>query len=475
MLFNSLQFLIFFLVVYCLYLLLNHKWQNRMLLVASCIFYGAWSWKFLLLMFVSISSDYICGIKIYESSDKRIRKIFLIISLFVNLFILCFFKYYDFFASNIVGLFQFIGLNIHIRFLHVILPIGISFYTFQAMSYPIDIYRRHLVPTRSFRDYALFVAYFPQLVAGPIMRAGDLLPQVLSPRKIRLIWIYEGICLILWGLFQKVFVADNLARIVDGVFSSTPPFCGAQVLIASYAFVFQVFCDFSGYSDIARGLGKMMGFEIMINFNLPLLATNIQDFWRRWHISLSSWVKNYIYIPLGGNRKGKARMCLNILITLTAIGLWHGASWHFIIFGFFEGVLLLAYRLLKPGIENIIKPKNKLGWNIWLIVRIVFMFQITTLGFILFRGQSMTQILEMLKGLLFNFQGVNNTGPWSMSLEVLWFVWIFLVIQIIQYRGNDLMVIHKWPPVSVAFVHAVLFYFIVMHSTPGYKFIYFQF
>ena len=288
MLFNSLQFAVFFIIVYGLYLVLDHKWQNRMLLAASCIFYAAWDWRFLCLMFISITTDYFCAIKIQESAGERRRKIFLFLSIFVNLGILGFFKYFNFFATSMEVALDYFGLSVRPYLLHIILPVGISFYTFQAMSYTIDIYRREMEPTRSFRDYALFVVYFPHLVAGPIMRARDLLPQVIRSRKLSLEQFYEGCYLIFWGLFQKIFVADNLARLVDPVFSSSPPYGGANVLIAMYAFAFQIYCDFAGYSNIARGLGKCMGFNIMINFNLPYFATNPSDFWKRWHISLST-------------------------------------------------------------------------------------------------------------------------------------------------------------------------------------------
>jgi len=281
MLFNSLQFGIFFIIVFSLYAVSKHRWQNRLLLIASYVFYGSWDWRFLSLIFISTLLDYRCGIEIDKvgAVEKR-RKFFLVLSVLGNLFILGFFKYCNFFALNLQNLLSGLGVAISPHFLHIILPVGISFYTFQTMSYTIDIYRKKMQPTRKFLDFALFVAFFPQLVAGPIERARHLLPQILLPRKLTLKKFYEGSYLIFWGLFLKIFVADNLAHIVDPVFALTPPYDGLKVLISLYAFAFQIFCDFAGYSNIARGLGKCMGFEIMVNFNLPIFQKIQRNFGR---------------------------------------------------------------------------------------------------------------------------------------------------------------------------------------------------
>ncbi|MBL4889968.1 MAG: MBOAT family protein, partial [Candidatus Lindowbacteria bacterium] len=273
MVFNSLQFVCFFLVVYSLYLMLGHRAQNRMLLVASYVFYGAWDWRFLSLIIVSTILDYTCGLKIYNSSAQKKRRLYLSVSLFGNLSILGFFKYYDFFAQNLVVLLEQFDFSVQPHLLHVILPVGISFYTFQTMSYTIDIYRKEMKPTKKFLDFALFVSFFPQLVAGPIERAKRLLPQILAPRKLELERIYQGCYLIFWGLFLKIFVADNMAALVDPVFSSSGEhYNGVKVLLATYAFAFQIFGDFAGYSNMAIGLGKVMGFDLMLNFNLPYFA-----------------------------------------------------------------------------------------------------------------------------------------------------------------------------------------------------------
>jgi len=300
MLFNSQVFLIFFVVVYGLYRLLPHRWQNVLLLVSSYFFYGWWDWRFLTLIFLSTVIDYIAGGIIYSAGpNQRRRKAAVVVSMTSNLVILGFFKYFNFFADNLSAVLQYAGLPAFTRHLNIILPVGISFYTFQAMSYALDIYRGHLKPARSFLNFATFVAYFPQLVAGPIERASNLLPQIENPRTITRAGIESGAWLIFWGLFKKCVIADNLAVLVDGVFGATGA-TGATSLLALYAFAFQILCDFSGYSDIARGLARWMGVELMLNFNNPYAALNPKDFWSRWHISLSSWLRDYLYIPLGG-------------------------------------------------------------------------------------------------------------------------------------------------------------------------------
>ncbi|MFC1453529.1 MBOAT family O-acyltransferase, partial [Verrucomicrobiota bacterium] len=347
MLFNTVQFFVFFAVVLALYAALGHRWQNRLLLAASYVFYGSWDWRFLCLIFASTVLDYFCGIAIHGSRGGLKRKLFLAFSVAGNLSLLGVFKYFDFFAYNLQRLLTLCGLDIDMPYLRVVLPVGISFYTFQTMSYTIDIYRGRLEPTRRFPDFALFVAFFPQLVAGPIERASRLLPQILNARKLTAARFYEGGYLILWGLFKKVFVADNLATIVDPVFALDGSPGGGQVLVALYAFAFQIYCDFSGYSDIARGVGKCLGFDIMLNFRLPYFARNPRDFWQRWHISLSSWLRDYLYIPLGGNRRGSARTYANLAIVMLLGGLWHGAAGTFILWGGYHGFLLIAHRWLS--------------------------------------------------------------------------------------------------------------------------------
>ena len=316
MLFNSLEFLVFFALVYGLYRVLGHRGQNRMLLLASYVFYGAWDWRFLSLILISTLVDYQAGLKIASSDQRGQKRFWLFCSVATNLSLLGFFKYFNFFAENLAGLFGLFGIQLDPVTLRIVLPVGISFYTFQTMSYTIDIYRGKLAPTRSLPDFALFVAFFPQLVAGPVERARNLLPQILAPRTVTREGFFQGCFLIGWGLFEKVFIADNLARIVDPVFATDGSWGGATILLACYAFAFQIFCDFDGYSNIARGIGKCLGFEIMINFNLPYFAVNPSDFWKRWHISLSSWLRDYLDIPRGGIRSGTWMTYRNLALTM---------------------------------------------------------------------------------------------------------------------------------------------------------------
>lgn len=478
MLFNSLQFAVFFIIVYSVYLIMNHKWQNRMLLVASCIFYGAWNWRFLFLMFTSISFDYFCALKIHGSNDEKVRKRFLLLSIIINLSILGFFKYFNFFASNLQAMFYNLGLPISMRIINVILPVGISFYTFEAMSYVLDVYKRKMEPTRDYLDYALFVTYFPHLVAGPIMRAKDLLPQISFPRQIKRCEFYKGCHLIFWGLFQKIFIADSLAKMVDPVFASRPPYDGLLVLLSIYAFAFQIYCDFAGYSNIARGLGKVMGFDIMVNFNLPYFSTNPQEFWKRWHISLSTWLRDYLYIPLGGNRYGTFNTYRNLAITMFLGGLWHGAAWTFVIWGVYWGVLLIVDRLLRPFLERMPLPKNILVKKIWFYVRAVFFFHLICLGWLIFRAHSAGQVFDMLRNLFFDFNFQPNFTYIRASgfFSLIFFTSILVVVQFFQYIRNDQEIILKTNSSIRAIFYATCLWLLItfgMNTTK--EFIYFQF
>ena len=475
MLFNSLQFAVFFIIVYVLYLALNHKWQNRMLLVASYIFYGAWDWRFLILLWISTAIDYFCGIKIYDAQDTKKRKLFLALSVLGNLSILGFFKYFNFFAANLQALLNFFGFHLQPRFLHIVLPVGISFYTFQAMSYTIDIYRNRLKPARKFSDLALFIVFFPQLVAGPIERASHLLPQVLSPRRLSWDKFYEGCYLICWGLFMKVFIADNLAKIVDPVFTALPPYNGAMVLLALYAFAFQIFCDFAGYSHIARGLGKCMGFDIMVNFNLPYFATNPREFWQRWHISLSSWLRDYLYIPLGGNKKGGFLTYRNLAITMLLGGLWHGAAWTFFIWGAYQGTLLVAHRLLEPVLKDIPQPRSIFASRVWFMLRVFFFFNLVCLGWLLFRANSLGQAWQMLRDIVINFH-IADAGLYLALRMFIGCTWFLVIIQIFQFIKKDLLVVFKWHWALQGVVYFMIIFILTTFGVDSAReFIYFQF
>jgi alginate O-acetyltransferase complex protein AlgI len=471
MLFNSFEFLLFFSVVYVVYLLLNHRWQNGMLVVASCFFYACWNWAFLPLMFLSITTDFFCSNKIHASNDTKTRKTFLLLSIFVNLSILAIFKYFNFFVESFqvlaAGLFPSLTTGWTHAF-KIILPVGISFYTFEAISYTVDVYRRIIPPAKRYWDYVLFVIYFPHLVAGPIMRARQFLPQIVTPRKITPDQFYEGSFLIFWGLFEKMFVADNLAKIVNPIFAESGGYDGGRVLLALYAFAFQIFCDFDAYSNIARGLGKCMGFEITINFNLPYFSTNPVDFWRRWHISLSSWLRDYLYIPLGGNRGSQWLTVRNLFLTMLLGGLWHGAAWTFVLWGAYHGALLIVHRLTGGG-----KSSGEDRGIVFVIKMIVF-FHLIVLGWLLFRAQSLTQAMQMLQALFFNFHiQTLDAVAWGGLLGFTIPLWL---VQIGQFKTNDLMFLYKQHWLIKTAVYALMTYLLIGWGVmKAEEFIYFQF
>lgn len=346
MLFNSFVFIFFLIIVIPIAYFIGKKYRNLFLVFASYIFYGYWDWRFCFLLAISTGIDFFVGKKIFNTSQESKRKALLFVSLFANLGILGVFKYYNFFIDSFIELAALFNLHLDYLHLNIILPVGISFYTFQTMSYTIDIYRKKLTPTNSITDFALFVSFFPQLVAGPIERASNLLPQVAKspvPTKKQL---GEGLTLIVTGLFRKVLIGDTAGRVVDHIFTNPQQYVGPELLMGLVLFSIQIYADFSGYSSIARGTAKLLGIELMKNFEQPYLSANITEFWRRWHISLSTWLRDYLYISLGGNRKGSYRTYINLMITMLLGGLWHGASWNFVIWGGLHGIYLAVHKLV---------------------------------------------------------------------------------------------------------------------------------
>ncbi len=448
-----------------------------MLLVASYVFYGAWDWRFLSLIWLSTILDYFLGLKIHNTSEEKSRKFFVALSVLGNLSILGFFKYFNFFAENLQALFSLAHINIEPHFLNIILPMGISFYTFQTMSYTIDIYRKEMAPTKRFLDFALFVSFFPQLVAGPIERAKHLLPQVLSSRKVTWDKFCEGSYLIFWGLFLKILIADNLGKIVNPIFAAKLAPNGGAALMAAYAFTFQVFCDFAGYSNIARGLGRVMGFDIVVNFNLPFFATNVQEFWNRWHISLSGWIRDYLYIPLFralGKMKSLWRVYITIVVAMTVIGLWHGAAWTFVLFGVYHGLLLVLYTIFRAKCHSWVEPKTQMGEKIWFLIRIVFMFQLISAGMLIFRSQSVGQVFDMFGMILFHF--AIDDQVIHMLQKFLIFVVPLLFIQWGQFKTGDLFFLYRRHWLIKTFAYSLMTYLLVGWGVMGSEeFIYFQF
>jgi len=348
MVFNSLTFLVFLGIVLLLYYRLKHRGQNWMLLAASYLFYGWWDYRFLALLLFTTFFDYFCALWIEGETRQGRRRLLLISSMVVNLSALCIFKYFNFFAQSLQNSLAVFGITLSFPMLHVVLPVGISFYTFLSMSYTIDVYRRELAPTRNPTDFMLYVAFFPHLVAGPIVRASILLPQCQKPRSIVPEEVANGLWLILMGYVKKVVIADRLAQVVQWGFSKgTPAFADANSWLILYAFAFQIYGDFSGYTDIARGVSKLMGFELVENFRAPYLVTNPSSFWRHWHISLSTWLRDYLYIPLGGNRGGSFKTYRNLMATMLLGGLWHGAGAAYVLWGLYHGTLLACQRAFE--------------------------------------------------------------------------------------------------------------------------------
>ncbi|NLE27424.1 MAG: MBOAT family protein [Clostridiaceae bacterium] len=470
MIFNSLVFWVFFAAVYGLYRALPHRGQNVLLLVSSYFFYGWWDWRFLSLIFISTVVDYWAGLAMERAGEnERRRRIALWVSVATNLGILAFFKYFNFFADSLAGLLQVVGVDTPVRHLNIILPVGISFYTFQTMSYTLDIYRRQLKPTRNFLDFAAFVSFFPQLVAGPIERAAKLLPQIEQPRTIRRGDMESGAWLVVWGLFKKCVVADNLAVLVDGVFGAETA-TGAAALLALYAFAFQIYCDFSGYSDIARGLARWMGIELMLNFNNPYFAVNPKEFWARWHISLSSWLRDYLYISLGGNRRGRGRRYANLALTMLLGGLWHGAAWTFVVWGAFHGLLLVVYHAWASRFA----PKGGADSGRWVWLRRILLFHLVCLGWLFFRAESLGQAGALLQQIFTAFEWNGQAVNMLAALIVLCLpLWLVQGLQVRTGRLDAPMELSLVP--RAALLAVMILMFLALGHTGGGAFIYFQF
>jgi D-alanyl-lipoteichoic acid acyltransferase DltB (MBOAT superfamily) len=474
MVFNSIHFVLFFAVVYALYRALPHRAQNWMLLAASYYFYAAWDWRFLSLLIGSTLVDFFVARYLWRAADPVRRRWALVASLAFNLGMLGFFKYFNFFEESLAAVFAGLGWRLDFVTINVLLPIGISFYTFMTISYVIDVYRREIEPTRSLPDFALFVAYFPHLVAGPILRASLLLPQIARPRVIHREQIVAGLWLVGWGYFQKMFVADNLARLVDTVFGPSASPSGLDVLVAVYAFAFQIYGDFAGYSNIARGVSKLMGIELNVNFLFPYFVISPQEFWRHWHISLSTWLRDYLYIPLGGNRGGELRTNRNLMITMALGGLWHGAAWTFVIWGVYQGVVLVvARRIARVGRAAGWRAPAGLTWPRVLLA--LLMFQVTCYGWLIFRAESAAQLAEFTR-LLFTDLRPSAVTVSSLVVPFLLTVAPLLAVHAYQARhGSELAPLSAPLPWRYAVYGAVFYLVLLFGDFEGAQFIYFQF
>ena len=480
MLFHSLQFAIFFPVVYGLYLVLSHKLQNRMLLVGSYVFYGAWDWRYCSILLVSTLTDYFCGLALARTpiSNCSQRKFLVAISIIVNLGLLGIFKYYDFFATEFQGLMGAFGLNVQPYFLNVALPIGISFYTFQTMSYTFDVYRQKIKATDSFFDFALYVSFFPQLIAGPIERGTRLLPQILKPRSLTPEMIYHGICFFVWGIFLKVFIADNMADIVDPVFADVGPYEGGRVLLAVFGFSLQIYCDFAGYSFMAIGIAKVMGIHLMENFRRPYFSLNIAEFWRRWHISLSSWFRDYVFAPvymwvqdwrllngLSITQKHGISFFIALFSSLYLLGFWHGASWNFGIFGLYHAAAIWLYYAFRKYWVLLIKP-----------LQIFLTYLITCGGWVFFRAKDLDQSVDMFKGVFTNIDIGNMASLVDDLTKFMSLAIILVTVQVFQERSGDTLVALRMPAIFRYGLLLLIVALILVYGKFGNRpFIYFQF
>jgi alginate O-acetyltransferase complex protein AlgI len=474
-LFNSFAFLVFLPVVYVLYLLLNHRWQNWMLLVASYVFYGWWDWRFLGIIAFTTILDFLVSLKIVSAQSERAKKGFLSISVGTNLAVLGVFKYFNFFVGSFVALMDRLGLHISWYAAHIILPVGISFYTFQSISYSLDVYRGQVAPPRRFLDYALFVAFFPQLVAGPIQRATYFLPQVIAPRQVNLDQVSRGAFLVLYGLFKKSVIADGLSISVNGVYNATGGYSSLDVLLATYLFVVQIYCDFSGYTDIARGVAKLMGFNLSKNFRTPFYAASPSEYWTRWHISLSSWVKDYVYLPMALHylRLGERKIdeYKPHIYSMALMGLWHGAAWTYVLWGIYHGTMLVLWDICRP-----LRAFKRIGKVIIAPLKIAFYFQVTALSLLIFRAGSLRQVGHLLHVLFAGGSARTHLTMPVPPLATLLALPVFLVFDFMSWRNSSDLFYRRWPDAARAGLVTTLFILLLMGwSNAPAEFIYFQF
>ena len=476
MLFNSIEFLLFLPTIFILYWFVfnkNLKYQNSLILVSSYVFYGWWDHRFLSLIFLSTIVDYVIGLNIFNQSSKKKQKLLLWGSVLFNLSVLGFFKYYNFFIDSWVELFSSVGYEIKsVWTLNIILPVGISFYTFQTMSYTIDIYRKKLEPTKDFISFASFVSFFPQLVAGPIERASNLLPQILKKREFQHDQVIQGLKLILWGLFKKVVIADSLAPIVDDIFSNYQDFGGGTLWLGAIYFSFQIYCDFSGYSDIAIGTSKLLGFELMSNFKFPYFSRNIGEFWRRWHISLSTWFRDYLYIPLGGSQEGKWKSIRNIFIIFLVSGFWHGANWTFIFWGLFHSILFLPTFMFNKNrnYTSSIIAANTLLPSLKEFINVVTTFLLVTIGWVFFRSESIGDSFSYLTSMISNINIVTHLSP-----KISFYILVLVLVDWTQ-RFDERNLFVTFPKlIFKIFVIICVFLILINFKKESQQFIYFDF
>ncbi len=475
MLFNSIDFALFLPIVFILYWFVTQKslkLQNALIVVASYVFYGWWDWRFLSLILFSTLVDYTIGVLLMKENNETKRKILLWISIIINLGFLGFFKYYNFFLDNFVTAFTFFGSPISVSGLNIVLPVGISFYTFQTLSYSIDVYRKKLEPSKDFIAFSAFVCFFPQLVAGPIERATHLLPQFYKKREFVYSKAVNGLKLIIWGLFKKIVVADNCAFFVNKIFDNPEVYSSGELFMGMVFFAFQIYCDFSGYSDIAIGLSKLFGFDLMINFKFPYFSRDIAEFWRRWHISLSTWFRDYLYIPLGGSRGGTWMKVRNTFIIFIVSGFWHGANWTYIVWGLFHALLFLPLMLFNLNRSNLVA--NSYVWIDFFKIGITFL--LVCIGWVFFRADSISEAIQYLNHLA-AFENLGISFFYKTNANLILFAISVLSISILSVQELVWVIKKREVPFisSYSAVVLVLLLFLMGSFKNQVDFIYFQF
>lgn len=482
MLFNSVSFAIFLPIVFALYWLLNRnlKWQNLLLMAASYYFYACWDWRFLFLLAFSTFLDYFTGLKIEKSKNESARKFWFWLSIAANLGFLGFFKYYNFFAESFAEFLGGLGIKSEPWVLNIILPVGISFYTFHGLSYVIDIYKKRIKAERNLIDYALFVSFFPLLVAGPIERATHLLPQIKKPRVFKYHNAVDGLRQILWGLFKKMVIADNCAHYANVIFNDYGSYNGSTLAFGAILFAFQIYGDFSGYSDIALGTARLFGIDLLRNFNYPYFSRDIAEFWRRWHISLSTWFRDYLYIPLGGSKGGNWMRVRNTFIIFIVSGFWHGANWTFIVWGFLNALFIMPSIVARTNRKNLdIVAEGKIFPSVKEFLQVSLTFVLACFCWIFFRANTVTDAFAYI-GKMFASWDVGIAYPYKLlngDISIIIFIAIMLIFE-------WLMRTHLHPlrfeftkisrPVRWG-IYAVLTLLIIWYAGDEAEFIYFQF
>ncbi len=483
MLFNSIDFAIFLPIVFLLYWFItnkNLKLQNLLIVVSSYVFYGWWDWRFLALILFSTLVDYLIGLRLLKEENGKKQKALLWTSIIVNLGFLGFFKYYNFFIENFTTAFSFFGNEIQANSLNIILPVGISFYTFQTLSYSIDVYNKKLEPTKDFIAFTAFVSFFPQLVAGPIERATNLLPQFYKKRTFDYNKAVDGMRQILWGLFKKIVIADNCAEYANIIFNNSDNYNGSTLFLGALFFTFQIYGDFSGYSDIAIGTSRLFGFDLKRNFAFPYFSRDIAEFWRRWHISLSTWFRDYLYIPLGGSRGRTWLRVRNIFIIFIVSGFWHGANWTFIVWGALNALYFLPLLLLNKNRQHIgIVAQGKYFPTLKEFFQIILTFGLTVFAWIFFRaeniGHAFNYISEIFSTSIFSLPDIKEIQRAYITLGLVTF------FMMVEWFGRDhefaieKLIINRSKTFRWSFYSFIIFIIIMFAQTKETPFIYFQF